>query len=200
MSNTKEDNILFIKNYGLFWRRDYVWWGTGRQGNAGRFWGKGTDDIEPAEISIRNQMGLYVLYNICGNRSILDTRDVGRGSVRKGYCDPYGNNDELVYCGFSGREPEQERALFHRIKQHQQPHRSLYGKWNQFSWFGIGELDDANGFPQGDIVDERIRPYFLEQMEAVMIATSRPTNNQMVGDFLDAVKYKQVRDTDRLDR
>ncbi len=191
---------MFIKNYGLFWKRDDVWWGAGGQGNAGRFLGKGTDDIEPTEINIRKQMGLYVLYNICGNRSILDTRDVGNNpDARAGYIDPYGNNDELVYCGYSGRKIGQRLALFHRIKQHQQPHRSLYGKWNQFSWFGIGELDDANGFPQGELDDERIRPYFLEQMEAVMIATSRPTNNQMTGEFLEAIKYKQTRDT-KLDR
>ncbi len=190
---------MFIKNYGLFWKRNNVFWG--RPNNEGKLLGISDDEVTPEiEFNQHNpQMGFYILYNICGDRNILDTRDVGNNpDARTGYIEPYGNNDELVYCGYSGRDPEQERALFHRIKQHQQPAEDLYGKWNQFSWFGIGNLEDANGFPQGNIPDERIRPYFLEQMEAVMIAISRPTNNQMVGDFLDAIKYKQVRDL-RLD-
>ncbi len=187
---------MFIKNYGLFWKRNQVFWG--RQNNAGRLFSVISEEPYEEE-EFNQQIGIYALYNICENRDILDTRDVGRGSVRKGYCYPYGNNDELVYCGFSGREETQERALFHRIKQHQQPHRFLYGKWNQFSWFGIGNLGDNNIFPQINANNPEIRPNFLKQIEAVMIAISRPTNNKMVGEFLDAVKHTQVRDP-RLDR
>ena len=189
----KEDNIMFIKKYGLFWKRSDIYWGDGGPGNRGRLWGS-IGDAEAGEINICNQMGIYALYNICGNRDIFDTRDAGIGATLAGHCDPYGKNDELVYCGFSGRDETQDRLLFHRIKQHQQPAEDRYGKWNQFSWFGIGNLGDDNIFPQGDLNNPEMRLTFLKQIEAVMIAISRPTNNKVTGEFLDAIKHKQARD------
>ena len=189
------ENPVFIKNYGLFWKRDDVAWGLSARENQGQgilgdFWGKPKGNPNANPVNFINQIGIYALYNICGNRKILDTRDVGTApAARKGHCQPYGKNDELVYCGFSGREEGQERALFYRIRQHQQPAKELYGKWNQFSWFGIGNLEDENGFLQGGADNEEMRPDFLKQIEAVVIATSRPVENEKVGDFRGAQEY-----------
>ena len=189
----KEDNIMFIKNYGLFWKRDDVWWGAGGQRNAGILQGKDAKNLNTPPVDLNKKIGLYALYNICGNRNILDTRDIRRDprnpSFRDGFRDPYGKNDELVYCGYSGTGIKQ--TLFYRIKQHQQPAEILYGKWNQFSWFGIGELDDDNMFPQGNLTNKKITRDFLKQIEGVMIATSRPVENHEAGVFRKATKYLQ---------
>ena len=183
---------MFIKNYGLFWKRDDVWWGKRGNKQKGEFKGKKNNTENSRIVDFKNQIGFYVLYNIEDNRSILDVRDVHHAvNNRDSYDTPYNGNDRLVYCGYSGKKEAQERALFHRIKQHQQPHRSLYRRWNQFSWFGIGNLGDDDIFPQIDANNPDIRPKFLKQIEAVIIATSRPIENIESGSFKPAKRYLQ---------
>lgn len=49
-----------IRNYGLFWKAEDVYWGGGRNAGAlyGVLAGKGAGD----EVDFRNQRGIYVLY------------------------------------------------------------------------------------------------------------------------------------------
>ncbi len=163
----KEDNIMFIKNYGLFWRRDDVWWGVrGNRYHRGEFQGKRTNKERARIVDLRNQIGFYVLYDIHDNQ-----------------------DDKLVYCGYSGEGSTW--TLFKRIRQHQQGNERLVREWNQFSWFGIGELGANNIFPQGDLNNPEMRLTFLKQIEAIMITTSRPIENLDAGSFRKAKKYLQ---------
>lgn len=50
---------MLIKNYGLFWRREWIFWGRGR--NAGHLRGRKSPTAEP--VDFRYQQGVYVLYD-----------------------------------------------------------------------------------------------------------------------------------------
>ncbi len=164
----KEDNILFIKNYGLFWKRDDVWWG--KRGNRQKAEFKGRLPNQQ-DVELHKEIGFYMLYNI---RDIPDV--------------PY-HSDELVYCGLNGTGRVQ--ALFKRISQHQQPKMPLYLKWNYFSWFSIATLQDDDNLHQRDREIRGSRIDFLNQIEATIINISCPTNNKDRGYFGDAQKYIQ---------
>ncbi len=158
---------MFIKKYGLFWKRHDVWWGKrGDRYHKGEFQGKRKDTENSRIVDLRNQIGFYVLYDIHDNQ-----------------------DDKLVYCGYSGEADTW--ALFKRIRQHQQGNERLFREWNQFSWFGIGNLGDDNVFPQGDLNNPEMRLTFLKQIEAIMIATSQPMENRDAGSFRKAKKYLQ---------
>ena len=173
MSNKKEDNILFIKDYGLFWKRDDVWWGKRGNQQKAEFKGELPDQPNAELVELHKEIGFYMLYNINSIDGI-----------------PY-HSDELVYCGFSGRDDNQERALFHRIKQHQQPSKPLYKKWNYFSWFSIATLQGNGRLNRRDTEITGSRIDFLRQIEATIINISCPTNNKDRGNFVDAQKYLQ---------
>jgi hypothetical protein len=55
----QEKAKTFIKNYGLMWHRDRVFWGTGGGGNKGSLLGR----RKGAEVDFRRQIGVYVLYD-----------------------------------------------------------------------------------------------------------------------------------------
>ena len=183
---------MFIKNYGLFWKRDAVWWGQqGDTTNPGNLLGV----LEHGQdaINFHEQIGFYALYDIHDNRDIRDTRDVFTDAVARAACDtPYDNRDKLIYCGHAGVGEEQ--TLFERIRQHQQPAERLYEKWNQFSWFGIGDLAQDNSLSYRNPNVRGTRVDFLRQMEAVMIAISRPIDNRLAGNFGNGTQYLQFRD------
>lgn len=69
---------MLIKNYGLFWRRSDIFWGTGP--NAGHLKGvpaKATTN-DPADF--RNQQGVYVLYD--ENFKLVYVGQAGAGNQR----------------------------------------------------------------------------------------------------------------------
>lgn len=50
---------MLIQNYGLFWRRDYIFWG--RQNVPGHLKGRRAKRSKP--VDFRDQQGVYVLYD-----------------------------------------------------------------------------------------------------------------------------------------
>jgi hypothetical protein len=52
---------MLIRNYGLFWRRDNVHWGAGK--NAGHLKGRRANEKSAGEVDFREQQGVYVLYD-----------------------------------------------------------------------------------------------------------------------------------------
>ena len=73
----KRQNIrTVIKNYGLMWRRDSVFWGAGGEGNRGVLAGR----YRGISINFRNQIGVYVLYDE-GRRAIY-VGQAGQGHAR----------------------------------------------------------------------------------------------------------------------
>lgn len=62
---------MLIHNYGLFWRRDCVYWGKGK--NAGHL--KGRISPTSKQVDFRDQIGVYVLYD--DNYSMLYVGQAG---------------------------------------------------------------------------------------------------------------------------
>lgn len=52
---------MLVKNYGLFWRREWIFWGRGR--NAGHLKGVRSTSITSEPINFRKQQGVYLLYD-----------------------------------------------------------------------------------------------------------------------------------------
>ena len=52
---------MLIRNYGLFWKRDTVFWG--RQKNPGHLKGVHAKKLKAKPVDFRNQQGVYVLYD-----------------------------------------------------------------------------------------------------------------------------------------
>ncbi len=162
---------MFIENYGLFWKREDVFWGTTGPGNAGTLLGK---EINQEPVDFREQFGVYALYN---------------------------RNKALLYCGLAGigKETEAEaeaeaeveiQTLFERIQQHQQDGDPLSEFWTYFSWFGIKSVERLN---ETDPLIEGDRIEFLNQIKAIMIQLANPAGNKNPANFNPAIKYEQHR-------
>ncbi len=52
---------MLVKNYGLFWNRDAIHWGKGK--NAGHLKGFPAKAITDDPVDFRDQQGVYVLYD-----------------------------------------------------------------------------------------------------------------------------------------
>ena len=83
---------MLIRNYGLYWKKDDVFWG--KQKNSGCLYGKkvGRSAKQPT-VNFRDQVGFYALYN---------------------------EQFQLVYFGQAGRG--KRHTLFDRLKQHLNDH------------------------------------------------------------------------------
>ncbi len=51
---------MLIRNHGLFWRRENVFWG--RPKNAGALWGIHVNQKKTEPVDFRQQTGIYALY------------------------------------------------------------------------------------------------------------------------------------------
>jgi hypothetical protein len=80
---------MLIQNYGLFWQRSRVFFGTGGGGNAGHLKGVPAYAKTSDPVDFRDQQGVYCLYD---------------------------DNFRLVYVGQAGGKNDQR--LFVRLKQH----------------------------------------------------------------------------------
>lgn len=84
---------MLIRNYGLFWNREKVWWGTGGKGKAGSLLGIKSGSKKARPVDFREQRGVYVLYD---------------------------TNFRIMYVGQAGGRATQ--CLFQRLKQHRDDH------------------------------------------------------------------------------
>jgi uncharacterized protein (UPF0248 family) len=156
-----------VQNFGLFWERGEVEWGTRGRGRRGHLRGYTTDP--GAAVDFREQRGLYVLYE---GESIATHR--------------------VVYIGQAGSK---ERDLFHRLRDHRDD--ALWNRWQRFSWFGflavgVGrQLVHVNKAAVGNVGF----PTALDQMEAVLIALFEPVKNQQGPRWKGATEYFQVRNS-----
>ena len=157
---------MFIKNYGLFWKREDVFWGVPR-GDAGALLGISTNEPNLPPTNFREQFGVYALYN---------------------------RNEALLYCGLAGiggARGAEAQTLFERIQQHQRPTDRLVDLWTHFSWFGIKSV--ANLSLTDELIGgDRIE--FLHQIKAIMIQLANPPANRNPANFSPAIKYEQQRD------
>lgn len=70
---------MLIRNYGLFWRRNDVFWG--RQRNAGHLLGRKVDEKKSEPVNFRDQVGLYALYD--ESCRLVYFGQAGRGKTQK---------------------------------------------------------------------------------------------------------------------
>jgi hypothetical protein len=98
------NNLVFVKSYGLFWRRDEVEWnpGTGTKGGfrlLGRQ-GKYLPGLRLADF--RHQKGIYILYGNHGPYYVGLTKKQGLGNRLKDHLyDSHGGEwDRFSWFGF----------------------------------------------------------------------------------------------------
>lgn len=70
---------MLIRNYGLFWQRDDVFWG--RQKNSGHLKGRAASAKKSEPVDFRSQVGLYALYD--ENYKLVYFGQAGRGKGHK---------------------------------------------------------------------------------------------------------------------
>ena len=82
-----------------------------------------------------------------------------------------------MYVGQAGGRADQ--CLFQRLKQHRADH--LAERWKLFSWFGTRGVS-GNGLSEVDEINPSLT-VALNQIEAVLIATTEPPLNLQRGSF-----------------
>lgn len=102
----------------------------------------------------------------------------------------YDANFSLVYFGQAGAGKDQH--LFGRLRQHTNDH--LAERWHRFSWFGMTGVKKDGELAKRATRSQGPQAKFLNQVEAVVIATCEPPNNLQGGRFSPAQKYEQIRD------
>lgn len=174
MPEQERPGQVMFRSYGLFWRRDRIFWGRGEH-LKGQVVDEATGKTKTKsqEIDFKDQIGIYALYD----------------------------NFELVYVGQVGANTDENkgRTLLDRLKDHKDGRNSE--RWDRFSWFGLrgvtqtGELKKLRG-------PLRVtRGQILKQFEGVMIALSEPKLNLQRGHWKGhATQYSQWYDPDELDR
>ncbi len=70
---------MLIRNYGLFWKGDDVYWGQGGEGNKGSLLGVPAHNLTAEPTNFREQRGVYVLY---ADYEMVYVGQVGRGNDR----------------------------------------------------------------------------------------------------------------------
>lgn len=83
---------MLIRNYGLFWKRTEVDWGTRGRGGSGTLLGRYARQLRNDEVDFRQQQGVYVLYD---------------------------DNFKIIYVGQVGAS---NQRLFVRLRQHKTDH------------------------------------------------------------------------------
>ncbi len=167
--------MFFIKNYGLFWKHEDVFWGT--QGSPGRLLGKVRQTQKNKLVNFREQIGFYALYDQAFN---------------------------LVYFGQVGGGIDQTLMQRLR-RHNQDHLSGRWSQFSWFGIKDVVErMEDEQEYrhleeqPIIEGVEPTIngeRKHFLNQVEAVVIAVSEPPNNRQGGSFIEAKKYLHHRDS-----
>jgi hypothetical protein len=153
-----------IQNFGLFWERGQIEWGTPGAGNAGSLLGHRGDPND--SIDFRKQRGIYVLYE---GDSISSQR--------------------VVYVGQAGAS---NKDLWNRLRDHRD--HELWNRWQRFSWFGFlavgknGTLAHSKKTAVGKIDF----PTALDQVESIVMALLEPLKNKQGPKWRGATEYFQT--------
>jgi hypothetical protein len=159
-----------IQNFGLFWERSEIQWGTRGRGRAGDLKGFATSPRTP--VDFREQRGIYVLYE---GTSIATHR--------------------VIYIGQAGAGT---RDLFHRLRDHRED--ELWNRWQRFSWFGFLAVGAAKELIHVNkaAVSKVGFSTALDQVEAVLISLFEPVKNQQGPRWKGATEYFQLTASQRL--
>ena len=166
-----------IRNYGLFWREDRIFWGW--RGKQGHLNGQEVDNrtgktkTTSRPIDFQYQIGIYALYY----------------------------DFELVYIGQAGastKDGGKGRTLLDRFRDHRDNRHS--GRWDRFSWFGVQNVKSNKELSDYyKAVTKVTNRQILDLFEAVPIALSEPKLNLQRGNLKDyATQYSQWYDPSEL--
>lgn len=160
--------MLTIKNYGHFWSRDLVDWGSRGRGNQGSLLGAFRATAEKADADFRDQIAIYVLFN--GNR-------------------------EVVYIGQTGKG---NQRLFSRLRQHARgPMRDRWHNFSWFGFLDVdsksGKLIETDN-PEAAVKGSHLAA--LDEIEAVLMQIVEPRLNKRGPNWTDTVEYFQYSDAE----
>lgn len=153
-----------IQNFGLFWEREFIDWGTRGKGNAGAIYGYTSKPS--ARVDFRQQRGIYVLYE---GDSIASQR--------------------VTYVGQAGAG---DNDLFHRLRNHRDDH--LWNRWQRFSWLGFLAVGNNRQLvhQKKAAIGHVDFPTALDQVEAVLISLLEPLRNRQGPKWHGATEYFQA--------
>lgn len=157
-------STLIVQNYGVFWERSHVDFGSKGPGGKGTL--KGFRRRAPVPVDFSRQRGIYVLY---------EGSDI--------------NTQRVVYVGQTGAGAQR---LLKRLRDHTNDH--LWNRWQRFSWLGFlpvtedHQLDDASE----RLFSEVVLGSALDQMEATLIQLLEPLMNKQGPKWHGARQYFQI--------
>lgn len=160
--------MLTIKNYGHFWSRDLVDWGSRGKGNQGSILGALRSNAEESDADFREQIAIYVLFN--GSR-------------------------EVVYIGQTGKG---NQRLFSRLRQHARgPMRDRWHNFSWFGFLEAdtksGKLVEAEN-PEAAVKGSHLAA--LDEIEAVLMQIVEPRLNKRGPNWKDTIEYYQFSDAE----
>ena len=153
-----------IQNFGLFWERDEIEWGTTGSGNLGHL--KGYRSKPSSTVDFREQRGIYVLYE---GGDIVSQR--------------------VSYVGQAGSGLND---LFHRLRDHRDD--DLWNRWQRFSWFGFLAVGAGHTLvhKKRSAIGKIGFGTALDQVEAVIMALLEPIKNKQGPRWRGAIEYYQL--------
>ncbi len=158
----------FIKNYGLFWKRnDIAWRVQDSKYKRKGFFGKENDNKDSPPINFAEQVGFYALYDEFFN---------------------------LIYFGQVGaknnvNKESADRTMYMRLSEHCKS--SLANRWFYFSWFGMKSVKGDKTLDECPNTIKGGKDKFLKQVEAIVLEVASPSKNKQSGAFSGAKKYFQ---------
>jgi len=161
--------MFSVANFGHFWRRDRVKFGTRGRGNAGSLVGYYGPLKNPAKVEFAEQIGVYVLY---------------------------AENREVIYVGQAGSG---NRRLLSRLRTHTRDHlrdRWTYFSWFGLRQHNVSELykDAPGGLSDKQKPETKFsgsNSDALDELEAVLIQLFEPRLTRRSSNWKDTQEFRQ---------
>ncbi len=141
--------MLAIRNFGHFWSRELVDWGSQGYGLKGSLRGYYLQDRKPFQVDFRDQMGIYVLFT---------------------------SNRDVVYIGQAGAG---DQRLFNRLRHHTRNHlRDRWTNFSWFGLREVNKNGSLSEHQTPDSRCLSTNRYALDEVEAVLIQLFEPRLNK----------------------
>lgn len=163
---------MLIRNYGLFWLRNDVDWGSKGKGKSGTLLGKYAKRLKGKGVDFRQQQGVYVLYD---------------------------DNFRIIYVGQTGAG---DQRLFIRLRQHKRDHLAQrWSRFSWFGIIPVDmrsqklKLDYIPEQPTVDSVLDHIEAILLAAAEPPL-NLQRGRFGENVQQYIQCVTSSSIEDED----
>jgi hypothetical protein len=141
--------MLAIRNFGHFWSRDLVDWGTPGWGGAGSVLGYRLVDLKPSVVDFRDQIAVYVLFTA---------------------------EREVVYIGQTGAG---NQRLFSRLRHHSRRElRDRWSNFSWFGLRAVNRNGTLSSQQQPDSRVKGSNQRALDEVESVLLQLFEPRLNK----------------------